>query len=360
MKSGFTRDKSLMLKGVGILLMMWHHCFYKGRFENYYVVFSPLTIGQATRIAGFCKICVTMFVFVSGYGLYQIYKNKSQIVGAGRWIIHRYLKGFLPFWFIYLLSFVSCALIDGRTWTVYFKDHIVNGFVYVFLDFLGLAKLFGSPSLSGTWWYMSAYFQYIVLFPLLFCIIEKYGSLFLVAIVLIFPRIAKFEPGGKHMYSFLLSIVLGMVFKKELIFEKIDAFTEKRNNKILIVTGLTLLSAFLYKASVLLPNKLFYDVIWDIFPMVFIVLFYLVIPYLHLTQKFLKLIGIHSANIFMLHTFLLYNYLSDFIYGREHFILIMLTLLALSLMLSYCVEGLKKLVRFPVLVKKIDAYFAIN
>ena len=33
---GFTRDMSLMLKGVGILMMLWHHSFNKGRIDRVY------------------------------------------------------------------------------------------------------------------------------------------------------------------------------------------------------------------------------------------------------------------------------------------------------------------------------------
>ena len=151
-----------------------------------------------------------------------------------------------------------------------------------------------------------------------------------------------------------------MAFNKEQLFEKISAVTENEKVKLSVIPTLTAISFFLYKASVLMQDKRFYVLIWNYFPVVFIIYFYLLIPYLHITQKILKLLGSHSANIFMIHTFLRGIYLQDFIYTRGHFTLVILTLLLMSLALSYCVEGLKKLVRFPTLVKKIDTYFAID
>ena len=49
-------------------------------------------------------------------------------------------------------------------------------------------------------------------------------------------------------------------------------------------------------------------------------------------------------------------YLKDFVYTRCHFTLVILTLLLMFLALSYCVEGLKELVRFPALVKKTTTF----
>lgn len=357
---GFTRDMPIMLKGVGIPMMLWHHLFSKSRIDKYVIAFYPLTASQAIHIRGFCKICVTMFAFVSGYGLYQTYKKKSSREGDGHWIIRRYLKGFLPFWFIYVLAYIACMLIDGRPKAIYFKDNLYTGIFYVLFDFLGLATVFQSPMLNGSWWYMSAYFLFIVLFPLLYRAIEKYGSLFLVLLALAFPRLVQFEPGSTDLYSFIPSIVLGMVFNKEQLFEKISAATENKKVKLPVIVVLTGLSFFLYKVSVLMQDKRFHVLIWNYFPIAFIILFHLVIPYLHITQKILKLIGYHATNIFMLHSFIYSIYLEDFIYTRGHFVLIILTLLLMSLALSYCVEGLKKLVRFPTLVKKIDTYFAID
>ena len=124
-REGFSRDMSLMLKGVGILMMIWHHCFMKySLFDDYYTRLCFLTVSQGSHIAEFCKICVTMFAFVSGYGLYQAYKQKSSKENASRWIVRRYIKGFAPFWFVYMLSLIAYALYNGKPVTLYFKDNI--------------------------------------------------------------------------------------------------------------------------------------------------------------------------------------------------------------------------------------------
>ena len=58
-KSAFTREQSLAIKGAAILLMMWHHLFLVGRFDNYTINFWPFQEWQITHFAAYAKICVS-------------------------------------------------------------------------------------------------------------------------------------------------------------------------------------------------------------------------------------------------------------------------------------------------------------
>lgn len=44
-----------MIKGAAILMMMWHHCFLKGRYEKYAISFWPLSESQVVHVASFSK-----------------------------------------------------------------------------------------------------------------------------------------------------------------------------------------------------------------------------------------------------------------------------------------------------------------
>ena len=351
---GFTRDMSLMLKGVAILLMMWHHCFLAGRFEAYDIVFSPLAPNQVANIAKLFKFCITLFIFISGYGLYSAYRNKNENVSNGKWILLRYIKGFSAYWFIFVLSIVVCMLIDGRPKNVFYGEGFLKGSIHLIINFLGLHNIFGTQNINAEWWYMSAYFLFIMLTPLLYQISEKYGSLFFTLLVIVFPRVVEVQLNAKHIYTFLLVFVMGMIFNKEKVFERVDQLTVTAGKKCLVILLLLFLAFSSYKLFVPAPKDKYLDVIFGLFPLIYILLFYLIIPYLPFTQKVLRIFGTHSTNIYLIHNFLRSMYLKDFIYTRGHFTLIILTLLLMSLALSFSIEGLKRLVRYPVMINKLE------
>lgn len=53
------------------------------------------------------------------------------------------------YWFIYILSFALLIILQKHPFMVYDKNMI-----YIFLDFFGWADFWGTPMLSGVWWYM--------------------------------------------------------------------------------------------------------------------------------------------------------------------------------------------------------------
>ena len=73
MKS-FTREDTKFIKGIAIILMFYHHLFtVPDRIEgmSYFSIFSLQGHAAANSIGNFGKICVALFVFLSGYGTYM-------------------------------------------------------------------------------------------------------------------------------------------------------------------------------------------------------------------------------------------------------------------------------------------------
>ena len=64
-------------KGFAILLLMWHHLFFNSPKNNN--AFETILIFQdipiECYIARFCKVCVSIFLFLSGYGLYKSWQK---------------------------------------------------------------------------------------------------------------------------------------------------------------------------------------------------------------------------------------------------------------------------------------------
>ena len=70
MTNGLKKEDSAALKGLAVLLLIFHHCYrLADRIERYQVDLCGLTTEQLVAIAECCKICVAIFAFVSGYGL---------------------------------------------------------------------------------------------------------------------------------------------------------------------------------------------------------------------------------------------------------------------------------------------------
>lgn len=60
-----TIDDSKILKGIAICAMLWHHLFYEHP-EYGKIVFHLALLG---------KVCVSMFLMISGYGLTKQYNK---------------------------------------------------------------------------------------------------------------------------------------------------------------------------------------------------------------------------------------------------------------------------------------------
>ena len=108
MTNGLKKEDSAALKGLAVLLLIFHHCYrLADRIERYQVDLCGLTTEQLVAIAECCKICVAIFAFVSGYGLMYGYsakmKNKEKYA-VSEWISGHLLSTMSGFWFPILFT----------------------------------------------------------------------------------------------------------------------------------------------------------------------------------------------------------------------------------------------------------------
>ena len=77
-KDYFDIRQTNIAKGVAILLLLWHHLFFNDLniYERFSSVFLFHGIPIECKFADFCNVCVSMFVFLSGYGISKSW-NKS-------------------------------------------------------------------------------------------------------------------------------------------------------------------------------------------------------------------------------------------------------------------------------------------
>ncbi len=71
----------------------------------------------------------------------------------------------------------------------------------------------------------------------------------------------------------------------------------------------------------------------------------------------ISLLGKHSMNIFLFHTFIYYYWFQEYIYITRNPLIIYLSLLCACIIISIFIEQLKRVLHFESLIYKIDSLY---
>ncbi len=169
-----SKSDTLGIKGIAILFMLWHHLFLRS------MEYGALTQSLAVVF----KVCVALFLFVSGYGLTKQYSGleKRNVRTTIHFLLRRFINFFLPFWFCFALV----ALI-GNLCGYTFQDAYPatrNMLKCVILDFFGQM---GYDSYLSPWWFNKMIIQLYLVFPFLYvALYNRYTAIAgLIAVVLV-------------------------------------------------------------------------------------------------------------------------------------------------------------------------------
>ena len=357
METNLTRRDSLALKGVAIIIMVIFHCFYETSYYALPVDFSPFTQDFIIQLSWWGKLCVPIFAFISGYGLYLSYEHTKD--SPNGWLAKRYVKTFSGYWFIYVPVFVVTMVYPQLPQLKYGSNGGLRAIACALIDFAGLAKLFSTPTLCGAWWYMTAATLFICAVPL-FTKLEKHiGWIPILVLLIAFPRLA--IPGYSfemNPITFTPAMFLGMVFAKYGVFDRHDALCAKLNRVLLFVIDTAIMVAAIV-VFVRLYRPLFWEYHYIVAPTVFIIYlrrYVLRAPYVSTVLRFF---GKHSMNIYLTHMVLQLWLIPEWIYSFRSMWLIPAVLFAVSLVLSIVIEALKQLIGYErftnMLIAKIDA-----
>lgn len=351
MTKGLSKNDSLAIKGIAILIMLFHHLYCSvDRFENFTVDFSPSSQSTVVSVSLFFKICVSIFAFITGYGLLKsVSKIEFNNKNVFKWNITRLIKTMSGFWLIYILSFVVTMIIDRRPLEIYFGGSRIKGVLYILLDFLGLANFFDTPTLCGTWWYMSAAVIFILIIPLIYFISRKVGYIPIIVVVVALPRLLNIGyPGGVNAYSFILPVILGMMFAEYNLFEKMSDIMPK-NKALSYVTSfavlgvMTVLCYLLYRVY---PQNKGWEYNYGIVPVIVICFSRYCVIRVPVIKQILQFYGKHSLTMFLTHTFIRAVYFNEFVYSFDNFMLIYAVLLVMSTVLAVVIDLFIDLIRY--------------
>lgn len=355
----FSGDDSMKIKGIAIVLMMFHHCFGSAdRFEAYTISFFPFSTEQFIRIASSFKICVSLFAFITAYRLTQSLKASSKNFNLYQWYGKRFFKLFSGYWFAVILMSIICEIFGHYTSNIFFQEGFIRGIFYFLLQFFGLSSIFGTPMLIGTWWYMGAAVVFVLAIPLIWKIArEKYGMLFLLTAPVLLLRVQNANgigyPGGETPYTFLYIVILGVLAAEKCWFEQF-AGRYRRGYKGFLVFTILLLS--FYKLCLSISASRFWEINYNIFPAVLILYCWHYIIRLPLLKDFLAFLGKYSMDIFYFHTFIRWMYFRDFIYSFPYFIFVAAALLVTSVLAAILVKGIKTLIGYDKIVHTFENY----
>lgn len=355
----FTKEHTMQMKGIAIIILLFHHCFLNAQrwatvpYEKlattkgwgyYPISFAPFSSHTIQYLASFSKICVAMFVFMTGYGMWVSYESQKKKTTMSNYIKKRMVTLMTGFLIIFVVTEIL-AIPTGRFIEVY--GHDFRSVVYMIIDALGLAKLLGTPLFCLTWWYMSLAIVLIMIFPFVHSIMGKYQWVVVVASIIV-PRACGFGQ-STDLFRYLLAYTLGMYFAQHDLLARIKEKFMEQNvaGKLLslIVSLIGLAVIIKCRQNAWIGWK--YLDFWDGFAAMYVI----IISYIYILNgkwivKGLGFLGKHSMNIFLIHSFYRDVFFHEFTYSFYYAWLDYIVLMAISLVTSIVLEWFKKLIRY--------------
>lgn len=307
MEKGITRKQSAILQGIAIWMMMYHHLY---SYPEVYDSLLPfIHVDAIQRIGWFCKLCVGLFAFVSGYGIYHVMSRKPAERFGGRLIAE------------YREVLVRILRLYGKLWLVIliFKgaDFLILGGQFVAAQLPGnLTAL--NPTYNGTWWYAEQYAKMLLALPFLDLLftrfdrpVEKkkwiiYLTLAGMALVgmLCSPAIYKLLlAAAKSMRpSFSLIFIVGYLTARFGLYQRADAVLRRRGGWLPICLSVLLIVTVTAVRVTFSTDAAWAD--WDFLLVPVLVYGVLVLlAYVKPVSAFWAWWGKHSTYIWLTHAF---------------------------------------------------------
>ena len=313
------------IKGIALILLLCHHCLFEGvDYDD--VIVGGCSIFQEFGI--FCKLCVALFVFLSGYGLTVVAKKNDGIGSVFHFYRHRYAKLMINYWLIYLLFVPIGLLFSNRSFCVVYGENWIPGAVS---DFLGLHQaIIGHPmGYNPTWWFYSCIIFLYLLYPLLWKF-RRFWYLMIPLSLVIRPIIEYFPIIRSSLCcDYLPSFICGLAM----------SYLSPKIGEVKVAGKLLIFILFLFICSCRfsIPNP----IMWDSVISIYLIVVYFIVGVPPFVSKSLAFIGRHSMNIFLFHAFIFYLYFHNVIYWSRNPVLICLTLLIVCIPISITIEWLK-------------------
>lgn len=335
-----TKNKSLSLKFIASIFIILTHIFKKSEQIDNLKYISIFKIGKypiEQYVGSFAGICVGMFIFLSGYGLYLSYDGSLNY----RDILKRIFKIYINYWVI-LLIFFPIGMYMG-VYEFEIKEFIQNIFA--------LNTSYNHPA-----WFLRLYTMLLLIYPILQKLICIYNKKLIVIVSLVLSILGMgmtklyYMIGNEIIVIDLISILLGgqFMFVLGIIIAKYSLFDKVRNSigyKKIIWGILLILVITLIMISIDIP------VIGEVSKSILIPVFILVLSNIINDKSIISKLGKHSTNIWLMHAFF-YDYLfSEYIFSAKVSVLIVLKLVIILIIFSYIINHIINIINIKLICK---------
>ena len=242
-----TPEHTEHLKAIALILLMIHHLFGCNYLEDWmsFAKGADIILGVSGRI------CLALFLFCSGYGLYRSYVSKENTNRS--YIPQKIVKTLIPYWVVMIIAIVILIFL-GKFNPLYIPMNLV-------------AWLHNDDMLYVSFsWYIKLQLLLIVTLPLIKLIEKKWKKNLVIDYLLyvILPFVLWFflkkyesEEYFTNIFQSLASTVvfllswyslfaLGMLFAKYSIYSKIRKFSERFPKVLVIILSVIICGYVIY------------------------------------------------------------------------------------------------------------------
>jgi peptidoglycan/LPS O-acetylase OafA/YrhL len=323
-----TKQESMMMKGVAILIMLFGHLFCHEHVVATACI-NLCSVRGVPLVAWLSRAAhpVDYYLFLGGLGL--AISNRG---GEDSNRYKRVVKLFIIYW-LSLLIFVTIG-------------HFINSVRYPgsITTIIANATAFDT-SYNGEMWFLFPYVILSLLAPILFRLFDRYKTRYVLATMYFMHLCTSFvisRYGAQYLYPnrwiynpllvfhFMFMFMLGAACARHNYFEKLKKYSRKHR--------------LLPKVSYILLALIF--VLWSSIKIRFtatfltlaIISLIIIAPKPQFVIKSLSYLGKYSTGMWMVHTYFCYYLFSDFIYSVKYPLLIYALLIAVSLFSAVIIQ----------------------
>lgn len=348
--SAFTQKDTLFAKGIALCLLLIHHLFYEGNIKYPFNEISISGHQLFMEIGQYSKVCVAIFVILSGYGLSESIRLRP--LNIKEFYLKHLSKIYMNYWFTLAIFVPIGVLFFNRSFIEVYKSHIA---LKLLLNVLGFQQYFGYYGYNPTWWFISAIIALYLIFPFLRTLTVNYRHYFLVicfSLMFVNVQSMHFNPYETIKY-WIFPFVFGIYCSENNIFYELECIRKKY-----AISNLSCLFIYIFLLIMLALQRTYgllvtYVMVDTFFGFTIILIGKDFLSKSNYFNKYMVIIGKHSFNIFLFHTFIYAFYFTDFIYLSRCPPIIFLVLLISCLFISLVLEKMKQILNIYILYQKI-------
>lgn len=325
--NSISKNKSLALKFIAVSLMIIYHTFgFPDRIENvkYISIMNIAGYNIEYFLGRSGGICVGIFTFLSGYGIFSSMKYDIKYKN----IFKRIFNLFLNYWIVFLI-FVPIG---------FYLEKYKFAFSEFILNFIGLIN-----SYNGEWWYLRFYVFILMLYPAIIKIVKKYNNYFIVFISFLINIIGfgaikiTVRLGTTSIFLNIVTLILswqflfilGIIVAKERVYAKIA-------NKLKL--GLWKYYVLLILVSCLLIVIVDIPVVGEVAKLFLIPILIFILVNIIPDGGIMSELGKHSTNMWLTHSFFCYYFFQKLTFSFKYSIIILLQIYIMTIIVSILIN----------------------